>query len=388
MQFLLFLISPILSLPTIFSGIKHGKKSSLVLLALFMGLFAYCTMPAQDLFRHFEHYEHFASLNLKDITELDFSLNGIEVYIFCLMGKIGLHFDYFRLFTLSIGFYLLCDIFYWKMRNTSVVYSNTEYFARFIIFLLFFDLFYTVMGLRYGFALCLYLYGVFKMIDKDEKKKALVFFVLAYLFHTSFLFLVGASLALYYLRISKSNMVLLVILAFAAMRYFFAHYSDMLGVRADWYGSSSRVSDYSNMTTWGLIGFVGPKLCALPFAFLMFKNNIQDSKWGRMAMAWFVLSLICLSNAVFLYRIWWGFTAIGVYLLIDLEKVHGKFDLNVIKRIKYAGILFLLFNIIPHHSMFTRSDYYRLFEPVPIILMENYDINEILKKYPSIGDFV
>lgn len=388
MQFILFLISPILSLPAIFSGIKQGKRSSLVLLALFFGLFAYCTMPAQDLFRHFEHYENFASYNLKDITYLDFSLNGIEVYIFCLMGKIGLHFDYFRLFTLFIGFYLLCDIFYWKTHHTSAVYSNEEYFARFLILLLFFDLFYTIMGLRYGFALCLYMYSIFLLIEKNKRIKALLFLVLAYLFHTSFLFLSVATLGLYYVRISKRSMIFFTILAFTAMSYFFAHYSDMLGARADWYGSSSRVSAYSNMTANGLIGFIGPKLCVIPFAIILFKYNIGSSKWGKMAMAWFVLTLICLSNAVFLYRIWWGFMATGIYFVLDLENLYEKFDAKVIKRLKYAGVLFLLFNIIPHHSMFTRSDYYRLLEPVPIILHNNYEINEILRKYPFIGDFV
>lgn len=388
MQFILFLISPIFSLPAIFSGIKQRKKNSLALLALFFGFFAYCTIPGQDLFRHFEHYEYFASLNFKDITDLDFSLNGIEVYIFCLMGKVGLHFDYFRLCTLFLGFYLLCDIFYWKTINTTIYYSDTEYFSRFIILLLFFDLFYTVMGLRYGFALCLYLYGVFRLLERNEKLKSIVFFVLAYLFHGSFVFLAGASLALYYMRISKRNMLFLVILAFAAMTYFFAHYSDILGARAEWYGSSSRVSDYSLMTTWGLIGFAGPKLCALPFALLMLNTDVKNSKWRRMAMAWFVLSLICLSNAVFFYRIWWGFTAIGVYMLLDLEKFHGVYERKLINKLKYAGILFLLLNTIPYHKMFTRSDYYRLFEPVPFILMENYEINDILKKYPRIGDFV
>lgn len=387
MQFLLFFISPVLSLPKVLAGIKEGKRSSFFLMALFMGLFAYCTMPDQDLFRHFEHFENYSTCELRDITYLDFSLSGIEVYVFSIMGKLGIHFDYFRLWTLFTGFYLLSDIFYWKTIHNDTPYTTADFFNRYIIFLLFFDLFYTVMGLRYGFAICLYLYGVFMLIERKKMIPAVLFLISAYLFHTSFLFLGGASLGLYYLRINKRNMILLVALAFIAMTWFFTYYSDVIGHRAEWYSSTSKVTMYSNMTTNGLIGFFGPKLCALPFVYIVFFYNIKGSKWGRMAVAWLCLSLICITNAVFFYRIWWVFSAIGIFLVLDLEKLYGCFDEKLIQKLKYAGILFVLFNAIPHRNMFIRSDYYRLLEPVPVILYENYEINEILKKYPTAGDF-
>lgn len=388
MQLLIFLLSPVLSLPFVFEGIKNRNKCSFVLISFFLGLFAYCTLPAQDLFRHFEQYDRFLTYDLKDISDLDFSLNGIEVYIFCIMGKLGLHFDYFRLTTLFVGFFLLCKIFRWKMNNSSNSYTPQEYFTRFIILFLFFDLFYTVMGLRYGFALCLYMYGVFLLLDKQKVFFSVLFFVMAYLFHGSFLFLVPASFVLYYLRISRRNMIFLLVVAFVAMTYFFASYTDLLGARADWYGNSSGVSSYSKMTFYGLIGFFGPKICALPFAYILIKNNINESKWRRMAMAWLVLSLICISNAVFFYRIWWVFSSMGIFLIIDFEDFGPKFNHKTITTIKNVGILFLMFNVIPYHYIFFVSDYYRLFEPVPLIFNHNYEINEILQKYPYIGDFI
>lgn len=387
MQYLLFFISPILALPTILSGIRQGKRSSLFMMALFMGFFAYCTMPAQDLFRHFENYEMFSAYDLQDITYLDFSNSGIELYIFSIMGKLGIHFDYFRLFTLFTGFYLLSDMFYWKATRTYIQYTDVEYFNRYIIFLLFFDLFYTVMGLRYGYAICLYLYGIFMLIEKKNIFYAVLFLTFAYLIHGSFLYLSVASLGLYYARVGKKTIIFFLIVAFAVMTYFLTNYTEIIGARAEWYSSENKVTMYSNMTVNGLIGFFAPKLCAVPFAIILFRYNTQGSKWARMAISWLILSIICVSNAVFLYRIWWVFSALGIFVILDLEHLFGKFEDSVIQKLKCAAIFFIISNIIPYNSMFRRSDYYRLLFPVPIIIYENYEIKEILHRYPDAGTF-
>ena len=86
MSFFLYLISPILSLPFILLDIRNGKKSAVLVFAIFLGSVAYCTIPLQDLFRHLVHYENYSSYGLSDYSYWDFEMNGIVVYVYSLVS--------------------------------------------------------------------------------------------------------------------------------------------------------------------------------------------------------------------------------------------------------------------------------------------------------------
>lgn len=170
------------------------------------------------------------------------------------------------------------------------------------------------------------------------------------------------------------------------MTIFFAKYSYLLGVRENWYGNGSSVSSYSSMTTYGFLGFFLPKLCVVPFVVLLIRKYDKTSKWMRFTMAWFIISIINLQNAVFFYRFWWVVMALGIYIYIDVEKKNGKDNLMAKKFLRYA-ILFALFSLIPVKSFLENSNYERLLEPIPLIFSEQYNVQDILKRIPNAGDF-
>lgn len=380
----LFLLSPVFALPFLFYYIKRRKIWAVWLFAFFLGLVAYCTIPSQDLFRHFMHYETYSNYKWEDFTYFDFELNGIVVFIYCLMGKLGIPFDFLRFLTISSSYLMIFHIF--KFKSNQINYTIKEYFTRFLILTLFYDLFYTIAGVRYGFALCIYLYGLFFYIEKRSLIKSIFLFIVAGLFHSSFLFLIPASFVIYILRIGKKSMIIMTFLAFVGMTIFFAKYSYLLGVRENWYASGSSVSSYSSMTTFGFLGFVLPKLCVVPFVILLFRKFNKKSKWMRIAMAWFIISFVTIQNAVFFYRFWWVVMALGIYVFMDFEKINGKDNLMAQKFVKYAT-LFAILSLIPVKGFLENSDYGRLFKPIPMIFSEHYTVKEVLKIIPNAGDF-
>lgn len=367
-----------------FYYIRCRKTWAVYLFAIFLGIVAYCTIPSQDLFRHLLHYETYSKFNWRNFSYVDFELNGIIVYIYCLMGKLGIPFDFLRLFTISSSFLMLFQVFKYKSNKNG--YTKKEFFVRFLILTLFYDLFYTIAGVRYGFALCVYIYGLYFYIEKSSYIKSILLFIVAGLFHSSFFYLIPAVYAIYFVKASKKSLIIITLLVFVAMSIFFLKYSYLLGVRESWYTNGSSVTSYSSMTLYGFLGFALPKLCVIPFAILLLKNYDETSKWMRFAMAWLMVSVVTIQNAVFFYRFWWVFMALGIYMYMDIEKEYG-IDNSMAKKLLRCAALFAVFSLIPVKTFLTNSDYERLLQPLPFTFTEQYTKKEILEKIPNAGDF-
>ena len=380
----LVILSPLFALPFIFYYIRCRKTWAVYLFAIFLGIVAYCTIPSQDLFRHLLHYETYSKYNWRNFNYVDFELNGIIVYIYCLMGKLGIPFDFLRLFTISSSFLMLFQVFKYKSNKNG--YTKKEFFVRFLILTLFYDLFYTIAGVRYGFALCVYIYGLYFYIEKSSYIKSILLFIVAGLFHSSFFYLIPAVYAIYFVKASKKSLIIITLLVFVAMSIFFLKYSYLLGVRESWYTNGSSVTSYSSMTLYGFLGFALPKLCVVPFAILLFKNYDETSKWMRFAMAWLMVSVVTIQNAVFFYRFWWVFMALGIYMYMDIEKEYG-IDNSMAKKLLRCAALFAVFSLIPVKTFLTNSDYERLLQPLPFTFTEQYTKKDILEKIPNAGDF-
>lgn len=388
MAFIFYLISPLLSLPFILLDVKNRKKGAILLFAIFLGTFAYCTIPLQDLFRHLANYENYSTYKISDFSYFDFEMNGIVVYLYSIMGHLNIPFDILRFITTALGFYLLSNVFEWKINNSQRRYSKKSYFLHFLILTFYFDITYTIAGVRYGVALCFYIYGSHLILERNSTIRGLLWIISAMLYHPSFLFLTLASYTLYFLKINKRTIIIFSLFAFICMSFLFSHYSYLLGNRADWYiNSTEGSSSYKAMTIYGFLGFVLPKLCGIPIVILLLKFYNSQSIWMRLSLSWFVLSIICLNNAVFFYRVWWGFMATGVYVLIDYEVLKG-IDLKYVKIFLTSSILFSILSLIPVKNFIIRSKYERLLLPTPLIINEHYTTSDILKQYPTAGDFV
>jgi len=387
---LILFLCPLLAFPCIIYGVYHRWKGSFFLLALFLGLVAYLTIPTQDLYRHTLNFYYWEGKPLSTIELEDVKMNGIIVFLYNIMVNNGVPFEFIRFSEAIIAFLLLSSIFNYKIEQSSSFYTNRDVFIRFCIFFFFFDYLYTVQGVRYGFALSVYLYGFHLYADKKDKFRSILFFLLSWSIHQAFLLFGFIVLILMQIIRNKYNaLIAAIILSILFNSVFLSLAPAVMGIRADWYlQENSQVSNYSYMTAIGSIFFWGPKIMAIPFVFLLFKNYYAKKKWCSLSISWLVVSLVSLGNAVFFYRTWWAFTSIGIYLLLDIEDRIGLMPKRVITKFLLCGCIFILMNMTNYHSSIMNSKYHLLVTPVPYILSNTYSYDWVMRNIDEDGVYI
>ena len=167
--FVWLMLCPLLALPYIVWGIYHQRKGAFLLFSLLLGIFAFISFPSEDLYRHYFIYTFLSVRPIGAITWIEITLNGMIPYVYWFMSHTGITFGWLRFVELTLGFYLLSLVFRYLMDQCS--YNNNERFIRFILLFLYFDFLYTTMGVKFGFALCLYIYSLHQLINLQQIKK-------------------------------------------------------------------------------------------------------------------------------------------------------------------------------------------------------------------------
>ena len=383
-------LCPLLSIPVIVYGIYHRKKGACFLLALLLGIFAFISAPSEDIYRHYCTYEYFSVRPLSAITIMDVSLNSILPYLYWVMSRIGISFSYIRLVELVLGFSLLCKVFYYMIDHSEKNYSKNGVFARFVILFAFFDFMYTTMGVKFGFALCTYIYALHLLLNMEKKTASFFVFLFTCIWHLSFIFTIPFVFLIYKVNPKKSTAIWgsLILTIVTPILLMLAGYV-LFGRRFEFYFSkkADNVTSYAAMTTAGLIMYILPKIPVTSFAILLLKNYCRESKWCRIALGWLVLSVALISNAVTFYRFWWAFMALGIFFILDLERLYTVFSRRVIFSLIVCGMLFTMFNLANYHKEIIYSQYYRAIYPTPLILDSDYEKKWVFSHIKSDGDF-
>ena len=387
LTFCILIICPILSLPLIFLGIYKRYQGATIFFALFLAIFAYLLCPLEDLYRHTLNYYYWEGKTIHSIKFDDLQLNGIIVYLYQFMVNHDIPFDFIRLIEAPVSFLLFVNIFIYKLKHSSAAYTHKDLFLRFVILFLFFDYLYTIIGVRYGFALSIYLYGLHFAIDRNKKFKSFILFLIAALIHSSFFLLGLLSLILYRINFNKRTAIILAITVYFVLNFLLIKFGYLLGNRLEWYFSSkSIVSRYSEMSFFGIVGFWLLKSCAIPFVYLLYKYYDKTSKWRRISIVWFIISLAFIGNAVFFYRTWWVFMSIGIFLLLDIEQ-KILLQRYIIKILIFCGLIFTTFNTLQYRSFILHSRYYELTKPIPYILSDSYSLEWVKNNINNKGSY-
>ena len=373
--FVLLMLCPLLSIPYIIYGIWHRRQGAYFLFSLFLGLMAYLSVPSEDLYRHYYLFSYFAVRPVSSVSWIDISLNGVLPYLYWVMAHTGTPYGLIRLMELTLGFWLLCRVFDWMMNHSNQERSKGEVFARFAILFLFFDFMYTTMGVKFGFALCTYIYSLHLILNKGRKLPGLLWLVLTCCWHSSFIFTGLFVYAIYRFNPSRKTALWICgLLAIVAPIVIGIAGEALLGRRFEFYFSkrADDVASYGAMTTTGLVFYILPKLTVIPFAVLLLKHYDTEQKWCRVALGWLILAIALMSNAVTFYRFWWAFMATGVIMFLELEW-RVVFSKRVVGALVVCGCLFTALNTLTYHSEVMHSPYYKAFAPAPVILSQDYD---------------
>lgn len=373
---IIFFLSPILALPLIFYGIYHRKRGSFLMLALFMGVMGWLFAPMHDLYRHTLTYHYYERNPFSAaINPINLALNGASSFVFWAFSHSGIPFEMMRTIIVIISFYLLCVVFNYMIDHSSRIYSKQGVFVRFIIFLLFFDMFYVIEGIRYGFSMCIYLYALHQLINLGNKRNFVLLSIFAGCWHLAFLYFGGVTFVMYCMRMKRRTYILFFFIMLLGILLLLSQAASIIGEqRANWYlsGRGDKLAQYSGMTAIGLTVYLLLKFAAIPYAVLVFRYYATDKKWVRMAMGWIFLSLSISFNAVFFYRSWWVFTTIGIFAFLEIEE-YAPIGRRWLTTLFLSSILFCSVATTRFHSYIQYSDYYRLFQPVPYILTQTYD---------------
>ena len=398
-----FFISPALFLPFVVSGVRKGERWAVFLFALFLGLWAWLTIPFADLFRHNEHYLSYLDKPYEFIWAQYFLENETVEYDFIIptiswfMVNNGIPFQYLRFFEAILSCLMLYNVFDYMVRHSKAVYSKADVWKRLLILFLFYELMYVVCGVRYGMALCLFIYGFHCFCNRKNYVLGTLFYVLAIGTHTSLSVIVPLSIiGVISIRNRKMALVALA-LATPIMGFLMSEYSSILGIRAKWYldeGNSLYGEGYEEVTSAGLAVMMIWRLPSLFFAYVAWKYFDKKSIWSRVVLLWALLT-VCLSmNSVLLIRVSWLLGAFGIFALIDLEN-NAKMSNNIIMSAIVAGMLSTLGGIVNNKTILYYSHYEYLVKPIPVILTHQYtegwmrshiDNNTVIRD--TRGDFI
>lgn len=374
----LFLLSPLLALPYILLGIYRQEKSAYLLFSIFIGFLAWLQVPMADLFRHtLGAYSYFE----KPLSRIDNNPDFIVPLANWLLMNNGIPYQYLRLISVSESFFVLTVVFQYMINSSEREYSQGEAFSRFFILWLFFEFIQTTSGVRYGFALCQYVFAMHLAFNKRNYIAALLFALFATKIHDSFSYLIPISILLYILCVSrKISVILLIVLSTIALAVI-SRFSYMLGRRADWYfegGTSVAGVGYQSITVYGLILFILIRLFLIPFVYLAFKHFSSSSKWTRMAMVWIILCCVFLTNSVMLFRIAFVLSSIGIFLLLDVES-RVEISKKMVTLILCCGVATTFLNTVNYRNYIINSRFQYIAMPVPVILQNQYEKQWIME---------
>lgn len=178
---LLFIISPLLSLPLIFIEIYNKKRYAQSLLALFMALSAWLFPPILDLYRHY--------LTFLNINDNPYYLNSIiedkfDVVLYGtnkIVGYFGFPFELVRFLFVWVAY----EIVFWLFRDFINRNKNLtkHYFIIFLIFFFTLHYFNLTTGLRSVLSANFFILGIY--LYYYHKKMGLIYMFLGCLTHYS-----------------------------------------------------------------------------------------------------------------------------------------------------------------------------------------------------------
>ena len=390
----LFLLSPLLALPYILLGIYRQERSAYFFFALFLGFLAWLQVPLSDLFRH--------SLNIYHYLDKPFSYAYVNKqsadYFIPIVNWIlvngNIPYQYLRLFSVTESFFLLTVIFNYMIETSEREYTYGEVFMRFCIMYLFFEFIMTTSGVRYGFAVCQYIYALHLVFNKKSWLPALFFALFATQIHVSFAFFIPISVLLYWLCSTKRKTIVFFGLLSVVLIPIISHFSYLLGRRADWYfGGGNSVSDNSAITIYGFILTIGVRLFLLPFLVLVYQYFTPPPPYTHAHQSRNTKSLMQMDaygcgvdrdgcNVHYqydmLYRLTFVLSTIGIFLLLEIEQ-HFYIRKRFITILLWCGIMTTLCNTVNYRSIILNSRYQYIAMPVPVILQDHYDKQWILE---------
>lgn len=193
--FLIFLISPFLSIPFLLLQFKRKDRWASVMFSLLLGIVAYLYIPAvsNDKAKYYIRYKTYKNLSLSDFFEFLVKLKKPD-FIFDLILFIAKKCD-IRLEFVFFILTFLCVYLLFSIVNSLVLKSQSRIYNYLLIcaFTIFsFSLPSLYSGLRFTLGACILAFGIYQFLFLKNKTAGIIFVVIATQIHFSLLYFVPA----------------------------------------------------------------------------------------------------------------------------------------------------------------------------------------------------
>lgn len=392
---LLFVISPIASLPFILSGIFKKQHSYLVLLSLFMALCAILSPPFADLYVHSMGFKSYQNSTYNVFGEI-FSKQDYVLYLLeYVFAKIGLHFEFIRGL-----FVFICYQVTFKLYTTLFEYVprlSSDKQLRILLFLVFFltvPFIWITNGLRSATSSYILIYSWLCLYNK-QYFKCIVFAIIGVSTHF-FGFVFIPIMLIFLFRKQKLNhwVYLMAIAVFVvvgnlvltnSLNAISSESLSSIGVSAttkDYYLGSDAQGGVTYLSV-SVNGMIAMLLERLPIILILVYSLFDKKKWKN-GYDQFIFRCCLLLLALMMYS-WIPFQRISWLVLPIVMFVFIK-NLSQQRLLFYVRILFFASILVQYAYMYgyryvlINTPFYLLLLPLPFSMFHTFPLGFDLTK--------
>lgn len=186
--FLLFIVAPVLSLPSIITQIYNQRRGAILCLSMFFAIGTYLLLPdwSLDLARYYVKYSELENLtNSQFFLYLQTSSDYVFYSLMFLFGKFGIKFQVLLFLMSTFNFYVFFSFFEKFSKYLSI--SKLNYLSSFIFYSASITILYYLSSTRYILGNSFFLLFISAYFFSNNRKTGVLLYVLSVLSHTAFL---------------------------------------------------------------------------------------------------------------------------------------------------------------------------------------------------------
>lgn len=203
----IYLISPILAIPTILLSLFKRTRYSIVNYSLLVSYISFCFIPESqwDKVRHIEFYEYVKNMSISEFFIYNFTESPDFIFRFLLYlgGTLGVRVHFVFFIVTFIIIYLILKIYDDFLKEQQI--EKKHLWLLIPLFLLSFSYIDIISGFRYALAASFTMYGIYFGLVKKKQFRGIIFIILGIFTHFSVLLF--ALLYLIYPLISKISIL-------------------------------------------------------------------------------------------------------------------------------------------------------------------------------------
>lgn len=361
LAFVLFLISPLVSLPFLLLSIFNRERIALFVLALFFGVLSFYLIPTWelDISRYYFMYDRIASVNFNGLKKvLEEQNDYFFFFIYFIFTRFGIGFQTYMLIVSTLCFYSCFRVGDFVIRRFNP--TRLSYFVLMISFVLSLPILSMISLTRFSIAFVFFMLYVYYHL-KSKRKTSLFFLLLSCFTHFAFSVYVPFLILFYFFRNRvKINVLLLGVGTFAVLLSLtgglmgLIQYIPFLATKAQTYLT---VYEETNIKILSLM-LITPILIAL-FFYMRFYKYIP-SRMLQVFLGVLLVALICLPTNMIIYdrfiQVFKPVFALTIMATCYSDNILSKEKVMLLKKIVlvvtffYAMYYFYTFYIIYRES--------------------------------------